>query len=171
MRADGCCSSSWPISHCAQAPGLSDGMISVVSPDFIRLRNGSLFRFTEAGNFPARFDQQGNRLCVEQRRIGIWVMKASRRLCIIQIHPQYLILRIIEMFTLTTFNVLSLHYIRVRTKIYFGLCYNYLVIPALKRSYRRTAPSKTCAPFPQSSGLQYSAGLWLTPSLHGTNIL
>ena len=47
----------------------------------------------------------------------------------------------------------------------------YSAFPPLSRSYRNIAPSKTCAPFPQSSGLQYSAGLWLTPSLQGTKIL
>ena len=41
----------------------------------------------------------------------------------------------------------------------------------LKRSNRRTESIKTCAPFAQSLGAQYSAGLWESPSRQGTKII
>lgn len=39
------------------------------------------------------------------------------------------------------------------------------------RSNLRTDPNSICAPLAQSSGLEYSNGLWLTPSLQGAKIM
>ena len=44
-------------------------------------------------------------------------------------------------------------------------------LSALSLSYISTEPINTCAPFAQSSGAQYSAGLCDTPSLQGTKII
>src|SRR5688572_21395287 len=38
-------------------------------------------------------------------------------------------------------------------------------------SYLSTAPSNTCAPSSQSSGLQYSVGQWLIPNFVGVKII
>lgn len=43
--------------------------------------------------------------------------------------------------------------------IFFRLFSDYSPFSALNLSYRSIAPSRTWAPFPQSSGLEYSAGL------------
>ena len=40
-----------------------------------------------------------------------------------------------------------------------------------RRSYPSTDPISTCAPFAQSAGAQYSAGLWETPLRQGTKIM
>jgi hypothetical protein len=72
---------------------------------------------------------------------------------------------LIEGFTSDT--VLSGSHISYIWAVFVQLC----SFSALSRSYRRIAPSKVCAPLPQSSGEQYSAGLWEIPSLHGTKIL
>ena len=47
----------------------------------------------------------------------------------------------------------------------------YSVFFALNKSYLNTAPMRTWAPLAQSSGAQYSRGLWETPSRQGTKIM
>jgi hypothetical protein len=57
------------------------------------------------------------------------------------------------------FEYVQLLFIFVSISYMLGGRFLYAPLSARSRSYRSIAPSRVCAPFPQSSGLQYSAGL------------